>query len=263
MSIENQSLKDFATAILVDGVIDADEVVALKERLYEDGVIDREEADFLFTLNDGVSGKANHESWKSFFIEAITDHVLDDDKTPGVIDQDEATYLIDKIKGDGQVDEIELDLLINICDKATGESPESFSDFVLSSMKSAILEDGVVDLEEVQMLRRVIYGAGGAGGAEVDRAEAELIFELNDATSGNENVSEWKTFFVEAISKHVLEDEFSPNEIDDEEGDWLVSKIEGDGQLDDNEKSLLSVIKQKATSISEKLNNLMQEVDKA
>ena len=54
-----------------------------------------------------------------------------------------------------------------------------------------------------------------------------------------------------------------PNEIDDEEGDWLVSKIEGDGQLDDNEKSLLSVIKQKATSISEKLNNLMQEVDKA
>ena len=263
MSIENQSLEDFATAILVDGVIDADEVVAVKERLYEDGVIDREEADFLFTLNDGVSGKANHESWKSFFIEAITDQVLDDDKTPGVIDQDEATYLIDKIKGDGQVDEIELDLLINICDKATGESPEAFSDFVLSSMKSAILEDGVVDLEEVQMLRRVIYGAGGAGGAEVDRAEAELIFELNDATSGNENVSEWKTFFVEAISKHVLEDEFSPNEIDDEEGDWLVSKIEGDGQLDDNEKSLLSVIKQKATSISEKLNNLMQEVDKA
>lgn len=263
MSIENQSLQDFATAILVDGVIDADEVVAIKERLYEDGVIDREEADFLFTLNDGVSGKANHESWKSFFIEAITDHVLDDDENPGVIDQDEATYLIDKIKGDGQVDEIELDLLVNICDKATGESPESFSDFVLSSIKSAILEDGVVDLEEVQMLRRVIYGAGGAGGAEVDRAEAELIFELNDATSGNENVSEWKTFFVEAISKHVLEDEFSPNEIDDEEGDWLISKIEGDGQLDDNEKSLLSVINQKATSISEKLNNLMQEVDKA
>lgn len=263
MSIENQSLQDFATAILVDGVIDADDVVAIKQRLYEDGVIDREEADFLFTLNDGVSGKANHESWKSFFIEAITDHVLDDDETPGVIDQDEATYLIDKIKGDGQVDEIELDLLVNICDKATGESPESFSDFVLSSIKSAILEDGVVDLEEVQMLRRVIYGAGGAGGAEVDRAEAELIFELNDATSGNENVSEWKTFFVEAISKHVLEDEFSPNEIDDEEGDWLISKIEGDGQLDDNEKSLLSVINQKATSISEKLNNLMQEVDKA
>ena len=263
MSSDNNTLEDFASEILEDGVIDADEVKAIKQRLYEDGVIDREEADFLFTLNDGVSGKANHESWKSFFIEAITDHVLDDDETPGVIDQDEATYLIDKIKGDGQVDEIELDLLVNICDKATGESPESFSDFVLSSIKSAILEDGVVDLEEVQMLRRVIYGAGGAGGAEVDRAEAELIFELNDATSGNENVSEWKTFFVEAISKHVLEDEFSPNEIDDEEGDWLISKIEGDGQLDDNEKSLLSVINQKATSISEKLNNLMQEVDKA
>ena len=101
MSSDNNTLEDFASEILEDGVIDADEVKAIKQRLYEDGVIDREEADFLFTLNDGVSGKANHESWKSFFIEAITDHVLDDDETPGVIDQDEATYLIDKIKGDG------------------------------------------------------------------------------------------------------------------------------------------------------------------
>ena len=258
MSIENQSLQDFASAILDDGVIDADEVVAIKERLYEDGVIDREEADFLFKLNDAVSGKTNHESWKSFFIEAITDHVLEDDETPGEIDDDEANYLIEKIKGDGQVDEIELALLVNICDKAKGESPEAFSSFVLSSIKSAILEDGVVDLEEVQMLTKVIYGAGGAGGADVDRAEAELIFEINDATSGGGNVSEWTTFFVEAISKHVLEDEVSPNEIDDEEGDWLVSKIQGDGQLDDNEKSLLLAIKDKASSISEKLNNLMQ-----
>lgn len=259
MSTENQSFQDFETAILDDGVIDADEVVAIKERLYEDGVIDREEADFLFRLNDAVSGKTNHGSWKSFFIEAITDHVLEDDETPGEIDDDEANYLIEKIKGDGQVDEIELALLVNICDKATGESPEAFSSFVLSSIKSAILEDGVVDLEEVQMLRKVIYGAGGAGGAEVDRAEADLLFEINDATTGNENASEWKDFFVEALSKHVLEDEVSPNEIDDEEGNWLVSKIEGDGKLDDNEKSLLLAIKEKAKSVSGKLDALMRE----
>jgi hypothetical protein len=259
MSTENQSFQDFANAILDDGVIDADEVLAIKERLYKDGVIDRDEADFLFNLNDAVSGKTNHESWKSFFIEAITDHVLEDDETPGKIDDDEANYLIDKIKGDGQVDEIELALLVNICEKAKGESPEAFSSFVLSSIKSAIIEDGVVDLEEVQMLRKAIYGAGGAGGAEVDRAEADLLFEINDATSGNENASEWKHFFVEALSKHVLEDEVSPNEIDDEEGDWLVSKIEGDGQLDDNEKSLLLAIKEEATSISGKLNSLIQE----
>jgi hypothetical protein len=258
MSRENQSFQDFASAILDDGVIDADEVVAIKERLYEDGVIDRSEANFLFKLNDAVSGKANHESWKSFFIEAITDYVLEDDETPGEIDADEANYLIEKIKGDGQVDEIELALLVNICDKAKGESPETLSTFVLSSIKSAILEDGVVDLDEVQMLRKVIYGTGGAGGAEVDRAEANLLFEINDVTTGNENASEWKNFFVEALSKHLLEDEVSPNEIDDEEGDWLVSKIEGDGQLDDNEKSLLLAIKGKATCISEKLNNLMQ-----
>lgn len=260
MSTENQSLQDFATAILDDGVIDADEVVAIKKRLYEDGVIDREEADFLFELNDNVSGKANHETWKTFFIEAITDHVLEDDETPGEIDDDEANYLINKIKGDGQIDETELALIVNICDKATGESPESFSDFVLSSIKSAILEDGVVDLEEVQMLRKVIYGGGGGGGADVDRAEADLLFEVNDATTGNENAAEWKDFFVEALSKHVLEDEVSPNEIDEDESSWLVARIEGDGQLDDNEKSLLLAIKEKATSVSARLDNLMRQI---
>ena len=68
-----------------------------------------------------------------------------------------------------------------------------------------------------------------------------------------------RTFSSRPCPKHVLEDEVSPNEIDDEEGDWLVSKIEGDGQLDDNEKSLLLAITEKATSISGKLNALMRE----
>jgi hypothetical protein len=259
MSSDNKTLENFASEILEDGVIDADEVKAIKQKLYEDGVIDREEADFLFGLNDAVYGKANHETWKSFFIEAITSHVLEDDESPGVIDDDEANYLIDKMKGDGQVDEIELALLVNICDKATGESPEFFTKFVLSSIKSAILEDGVVDLEEVQILRKVIYGSGGAGGADVDRAEADLLFDLNDATTGNDNAPEWQTLFVEAISKHVLEDEVSPNEIDEDESAWLVSRIEGDGQLDENEKSLLMAVKEKATSISGKLKPFMEE----
>lgn len=259
MSSDNKTLEDFAAEILEDGIIDAEEVTAIKEKLYEDGVIDREEADFLFKLNDAASGKSNDASWHSFFIEAITDHVLADEESPGVIDEDEANYLIDKIKGDGQVDEIELALLVNICDKATGESPEFFTNFVLSSVKSAIIEDGVVDMEEVDMLRKVIYGSGGAGGADVDREEADLLFEINDATTGNDNAPEWQTLFVEAISKHVLEDEVSPNEIDEDESAWLVSRIEGDGQLDDNEKALLNAVKEKATGISEKLTLLIEK----
>ncbi len=109
-----KSLEELKKDLLADGIIDADEVKELEEVLYEDGVIDKDEADFLFELNDAVTGKANDPSWEKFFVKAITSFVLDDETSPGEIDDDEAQYLYDKIKGDGQVDGTEKALLLNI-----------------------------------------------------------------------------------------------------------------------------------------------------
>ncbi len=248
------SLEEFANAVLEDGIIDADEVAKIRERIYDDGVIDRAEADFLFLLNDGVSGKDNAPGWSELFVEALTDHVLKDDESPGVIDEDEAGYLIEKIKGDGRVDANELALLVNITANATGESPKKLTDFVLDSVKTAVIADGIVDDDEVEMLKKVVYGQGGAGGSGVDRAEADMLFDINDATTGNAgHATSWQGFFVEAIAKHVLGDEGSANEVDEEEGDWLISRIEGDESYDSNETALLRYIKANAKAISGKL----------
>ena len=100
--------------LLADGIIDAGEVKELEEVLYADGVIDKDEADFLFELNNAVSGKANAPEWKEFFVKAITSFVLDDEQSNGEVDEDEAKYLYDQIKGDGQIDDIEKALLENI-----------------------------------------------------------------------------------------------------------------------------------------------------
>ena len=110
----SKPLTDLANDILSDGIIDADEVSKIRERVYADGIIDREEADFLFQLNDGASGKDNDPAWKAFFVEAITDHVLKDETSPDILDEDEAQYLIKKIEADDQVDDVELELLVNI-----------------------------------------------------------------------------------------------------------------------------------------------------
>lgn len=113
-----KSLEDLKKDLLADGVIDADEVKELEKVLYADGVIDKEEADFLFNLNDAVTGKANDPSWEKFFVKAITSFVLEDETSPGEIDDDEAKYLYDKIKGDSQVDGTERALLLNIKEKS-------------------------------------------------------------------------------------------------------------------------------------------------
>ena len=109
-----KSLEELKKDLLADGIIDADEVKELEEVLYEDGLIDKDEADFLFELNNAVSGKKNAPEWKAFFVKAITSFVLEDETSPGEIDDDEAKYLYDQIKGDGQIDEIEKSLLENI-----------------------------------------------------------------------------------------------------------------------------------------------------
>ena len=99
-------------------MIDEAEVEQLREVLYADGIIDKEEAEFLFELNDAVSGKNNSPAWEALFIEAITAFLLEDETSPGEIDEAEAQWLLAKIQGDGQVDGIEKALLDNLKAKA-------------------------------------------------------------------------------------------------------------------------------------------------
>lgn len=101
-------------SILADGVIDESEVKQLRGVLYADGKIDKEEAEFLFELNDAVSGKENHSSWETLFVEAITSFLLEDETSPGEIDDEEAKWLFAKIQGDGQLDNIERALIDNL-----------------------------------------------------------------------------------------------------------------------------------------------------
>lgn len=112
------NLNELKKSILADGVIDEQEVKQLREVLFADGIIDKEEAEFLFELNDAVSGKENHESWEALFIEAISSFLLDDETSPGEVDENEAKWLLEKIQGDGVIDGIELALLQNLKLKA-------------------------------------------------------------------------------------------------------------------------------------------------
>lgn len=112
------NLDQLKKELLADGIIDSEEVKTIKSVIYEDGKIDKDEADFLFELNDAVSGKDNAPEWKDLFVDAITAFVLEDEVSPNEIDSDEADYLYNQIKGDGQVDDIERALLENIKAKA-------------------------------------------------------------------------------------------------------------------------------------------------
>ncbi|MDM1371676.1 TerB family tellurite resistance protein [Myroides marinus] len=109
-----KTLSELKNEILADGIIDANEVKELETVLFADGKIDEEEATLLFELNDAVSGKDNDSSWSKLFVKAVSSYVLDDENSNGEIDEQEAKWLYDNIKGDGQIDDAERELLNNL-----------------------------------------------------------------------------------------------------------------------------------------------------
>ncbi|MDR1172092.1 MAG: TerB family tellurite resistance protein [Bacteroidales bacterium] len=119
----------------------------------------------------------------------------------------------------------------------------------LNELKKSILADGVIDAGEVKQLEKALYADG-----KIDSEEAEFLFDLNDAVSGKDNCKEWKELFVNAISSFLLDDENSPGEIDEDEAKWLLTKIQGDGNIDELEKALLQNLKNKAKSFPAILN---------
>ena len=116
-------IADVVKAILADGVIDDAEVAQLKKRLYADGTIDKEEAEALFTINDGIKGKSNSAIWKTLFAEAVCDFLLKDESSPGIVDADEAAWLIEKLEGNGDIDANESFLLKSLKEKAKELAP--------------------------------------------------------------------------------------------------------------------------------------------
>ena len=119
-----KTLQELKDEFLADGIIDANEVEELEKVLFADGKIDLEEANMLFDINNVVSGKNNAVAWNKLFIRAISSYLLDDENTPGLIDEDEADWLYSKIKGDGQIDALERELLINLKSNAKNFPPK-------------------------------------------------------------------------------------------------------------------------------------------
>ena len=108
-----------------------------------------------------------------------------------------------------------MELLVTVLEKAKS-SPERLSAFALEQVAFAVIDGngplagsrtsgpGVVDKQEVDLLRRVLYAFGGDGNIAITRAEAETLFRINDGTGEEKNHPSWNELFVKAIANFVL-----------------------------------------------------------
>jgi hypothetical protein len=214
VDMQDLNLSEMLAQVAQRQTITAEDVLTMRRNVFRDGFVSAEEAGMLFELNNNCSQQ--DASWSEFFIEALTDYCVHQASPAGYISEENARWLIDCIAQDGRVDSrSELELLIKALEKASS-SPEKLATFALEQVKIGALEGkgptrqglelvpGVIGEAEVDILRRILYAFGGDGHMAITRAEAEVLFELNDVTDEHKSHVSWSDLFVKAIANFMM-----------------------------------------------------------
>lgn len=193
------------------GRIKAEDVLMLRREVFHDGVATRAEAESLFALDAACAEKC--PEWPVFFIEAVSDYAVFGEPPAGHVSPDNANWLKRAISRDGRVDtETELELLVAVLEKARS-TPADLAAYALRQVADAII-DGAGPLagrvapsrigkEAVTLLRRILYAAGGQDNIAVSRAEADVLFAINEAARGETDPA-FDDLFVKAIASFLL-----------------------------------------------------------
>ncbi|WP_298198748.1 hypothetical protein [Novosphingobium sp.] len=210
MTVQFRALAEQAQA---DGVITAEEVLALRRSGWGDGRIDMVEADALFVLNDHLVQRT--PEWVDFFVEAIGEFVISGGSPRGFVSEAQADWLLSRLQRDGKVESMaELELLGRIFEKCQ-LLPERLRAYALAQIEQAVmtgegptrdggrLDGACITSAECRLLRRFIFSFAGDGSGGVSQAEAEMLFRIKDATLGGANAIEWEALFVQGVANYL------------------------------------------------------------
>lgn len=210
----SMQFRDLAEQAKADGTISADEILALRREGWSDGKIDMAEAEALFVANDHLTEVT--PEWAGFFVEALTEFVVNGGDPHGYVDDAKADWLASHIDHDGKLESIaELELLVRIMETAIGVPPEMRS-YALEQIEQAVLHgagptrsggallSGCISPSECALLRRIIFAAGGDRPAAVSKAEAEMLFRIKNASLAGDNAPEWELLFVQGVANFLM-----------------------------------------------------------
>ena len=196
------SYSDFAAALEGGARIGADDVLELRRWVWPDGAVSDAEAEAVFALNR-LARDAGPE-WADFLIEAMTDYVVNAKPPRGYVDEANAAWLIDQIDRDGApITATELELVVKVLERALN-APASLKAWALRRIEAGVLGDGRIGEDEVKLLRRILFAAGGEGALTVSQDEAELLWRLKDACLHADNGEGWQRLFVQAVGNHLM-----------------------------------------------------------
>ncbi|HSP25167.1 MAG TPA: hypothetical protein VLQ65_08335, partial [Saliniramus sp.] len=209
-----KSLPSAIEAIATPAISPAD-VITLRRHYFADDAISLREGEELFAVAAKV-GDSGCREWHQFFSEAIGVLLIDQVQPHGYLSDENADWFIARIMHDGHVLlKSEFETLIRVMERAR-EVPDKLAAFALGLVKEVVLTGdgtsitgekhapGVVTAADVTTLRRTLFVASSEGFGAVSRAEADILFDIADATAGAENDPSFDDLFARAIGNHLL-----------------------------------------------------------
>jgi hypothetical protein len=155
-------------------------------------------------------------AFSTLFVEALSDYIVHQTYPDGYITDANAAWLISRIDKDGKLEtKNELELLLAVFEKAKSV-PETMSAYALDQVRQAIISGegvtrsgktlaaGKVDEADIEILRRILYAYGSGGNIGITSAEAEVLFDINDATATADNHPAWPVLFAQAIANYLM-----------------------------------------------------------
>lgn len=204
---------ELAKKVGANGTVSAEEILVLRREAWPDGRISQAEAEAIVALDRQLEAKSSE--WVDFFVEALSEYVVNQRAPAGYVDRENASWLIMQIDHDGSLCSMsEVELLVRVFERASNV-PQALKDYAISQMELAVLEAtgptrdggqlaaGNVTAAEVKLLRRAIFAPASERPAAVGRKEAEMLFRLKDATLEADNAPEWQQLFVQGVANYL------------------------------------------------------------
>jgi hypothetical protein len=175
------------------------DVLALRLAVFDDATVSQSDAEALMALDECMSQPCLE--WRAFFVEALTDFIVQQEQPRGYVDPVKARWLMRRITRDATVKPNELELLVRILETAVSVPPE-LQKFTLKQVRHSVLfgeaRNSISD-HEVEILRRTLFASAGDGNVTITREEADILFDIANATQGSANAASWVDFFAKAV----------------------------------------------------------------
>ncbi|MES1199091.1 MAG: hypothetical protein ABUS48_03835 [Pseudomonadota bacterium] len=209
------TLAELMARVRAQASISAEDALEARRAVYAgDAVLTQAEAEELLQVDEAAD--AVSPEWTALLVEAFCDYAVNQKEPQGYVDEACADWLVAQLSRDGKVKtETELEILVRVLERATSV-PQRLVTYALEQVKHAVLdgegpladggraERGRVTAGEVALLRRILYASGGDDNVGVTRAEAEVLFDINDAARGANNDPSWTDLFSRALAASVM-----------------------------------------------------------